>query len=190
LSKQEKIPEDQWCYETNAKGQVAKLKENYLSLTGYRLPTEAEWEYACRAGALTSRCYGETAELLGYYGWYFANSPERTQAVGSKKPNDWGLFDMHGNVWNWCQESYQSYPKKKPGETTDDIEDMLNIIPTTGRVLRGGSFRNHLSNVHSALRYGKVPSVRVDPGGFRASRTLPLDGFTALPLIPPEARGK
>jgi formylglycine-generating enzyme required for sulfatase activity len=113
LSDREGIPRDQWCYETNARGQVTKLKENYLSLTGYRLPTEAEWEYACRAGAVTSRSYGETEELLDRYAWYLTNAHERTWPVGSKKPNDLGLFDLHGNVYTWCQESYQDYPGRK-----------------------------------------------------------------------------
>jgi formylglycine-generating enzyme required for sulfatase activity len=109
LSDQEGIPRDQWCYETNARGQVTKLKANYLSLTGYRLPTEAEWEYACRAGAVTSRSYGETAELLDRYAWYYDNAPERTRPVGGKKPNDLGFFDLHGNVYTWCQETYKDY---------------------------------------------------------------------------------
>jgi formylglycine-generating enzyme required for sulfatase activity len=113
LSGQEGIPRDQWCYETNARGQVKRLKANYLRLVGYRLPTEAEWEYACRAGAVTSRYYGETEELLDKYTWYFTNAHERTWPVGSKKPNDLGLFDLHGNVYTWCQESYQDYPGRK-----------------------------------------------------------------------------
>src|SRR5262249_51652916 len=143
LSKREGIPEDQWCYETNAQGQVVKLKENYLSLTGYRLPTEAEMEYACRAGAVTSRDYGEAEELLAKYGWYLQNSQERTWPVGSKKPNDLGLFDMHGNVYTWCQESYKDYPAPKDGGAVEDKEDGLSINPQTGRVLRGGSFSSH-----------------------------------------------
>jgi formylglycine-generating enzyme required for sulfatase activity/tRNA A-37 threonylcarbamoyl transferase component Bud32 len=113
LSDQEGIPQEQWCYETNRRGEVTKLKANYLSLTGYRLPTEAEWEYACRAGAMTSRSYGETAELLDKYGWYFDNADERTWPVGRKKPNDLGLFDMHGNVYAWCQERYRDYAEMK-----------------------------------------------------------------------------
>jgi formylglycine-generating enzyme required for sulfatase activity/tRNA A-37 threonylcarbamoyl transferase component Bud32 len=113
LSDQEGIPREQWCYETNARGQVARLKANYLSLTGYRLPTEAEWEYACRAGAVTSRSYGETAELLDKYGWYYDNAHARTRPVGSKKPNDLGLFDVHGNLYTWCQERYRDYAETK-----------------------------------------------------------------------------
>src|SRR4029077_3824880 len=133
------------------------LKANYLSLTGYRLPTEAEWEHACRAGAATSRYYGETAEVLSHYGWYFDNSPEQTQPVGTKKPNDWGVFDMHGNVWNWCQETYKLYAMAKQGSPIDDIEDSLNIISTDSRVERGGSFYIPAVSVRSAFRYGYVP---------------------------------
>src|SRR5262249_43587147 len=126
LSKEEGIPEDQWCYETNPQGQGVKMKEKYLHLTGYRLPTEAEWEYACRAGAVTSRYYGDSEELLRHYGWYRQNSQERTWPVGSKKPNDWGLFDLHGNVWTWCQDRMKNYPQGTE-KVEDDIEDILSI---------------------------------------------------------------
>src|SRR6202030_1436175 len=110
-----------------------KLKEKYLSLTGYRLPTEAEVECACRAGAVTSRYYGESEELLGKYGWYFQNARERTWPVGSKKPNDLGLFDLHGNVYTWCQESYGDYPAGKDSAVNYDVEDELEIKSTDGR---------------------------------------------------------
>ena len=119
---------------------MTKLKANYLSLTGYRLPTEAEMEYATRAGALTSRYYGETEELLPKYAWYTKNSQEKTWPVGSLKPNDLGLFDMQGNVFTWCQERYESYPQGKGEETEEDKEDILSINTQNSRVLRGGSF--------------------------------------------------
>src|SRR5262249_51709952 len=145
LSDQEGIAKDQWCYETDRQGRVTKLKANYLSLTGYRLPTEAEWEYACRAGAVTSRYYGETEELLAKYGWYFQNSKERTWPVGGKKPNDLGLFDLHGNVYTWCQESFKVYPAPKDDEAFEDKDDVLSILNTTSRVLRGGSYYHRAS---------------------------------------------
>jgi formylglycine-generating enzyme required for sulfatase activity len=112
LSKQEGIPEDQWCYLPNKDVKYEegmKLAPNCLARTGYRLPTEVEWEYCCRAGAVTPRYYGETEELLRHYGWYFANAQERSWPVGSKKPNDFGLFDMHGNVYTWCNNQLLSY---------------------------------------------------------------------------------
>ena len=109
---------------------MTKLKANYLSLTGYRLPTEAEMEYATRAGAVTSRYYGETEELLPKYAWYQKNSQEQTWPVGSLKPNDLGLFDVQGNVYTWCQESYKGYPTVKEGEADEDKEDILSINST------------------------------------------------------------
>src|SRR5207245_3936582 len=119
LSKEEGLPPTEWCYEANAAGKYAegmKLAANYLKRTGYRLATEAEWEYACRAGAVTSRSYGEAEDLLGKCAWYLGNSKERTWPVGRLKPNDLGLFDMHGNIWTWCQERYLPYGVNGGGE--------------------------------------------------------------------------
>jgi formylglycine-generating enzyme required for sulfatase activity len=173
LSKVEGIPEEQWCYETNLEGTVTALREKYLSLQGYRLPTEAEVEYATRAGAVTSRSYGETEELVERYSWYLKNSKERTWPVGNKKPNDLGLFDLHGNVYTWCQESYQAAnPTSKEGERIEDSEDVLNVKPTDGRVLRGGSFLSLASLVRSANRFGGVPAFRAFSVGFRPARTF------------------
>jgi len=171
LSEKEGIDSKEWCYETDDKRQVTKLRENYLSLTGYRLPTEAEMEYSIRAGALTSRYYGETVELLDKYGWFVQNSKERSWPVGSLKPNDFGLFDMHGNVWCWCQENYQSYPGNG-AEAAEDKEDELAIAGASSRVLRGGSFGNPPSLVRSADRYNFVPAFRGNNGGFRPARTI------------------
>lgn len=126
LSEQEGIPEDQHCYEIQ--GDTIKLKPRYLSLTGYRLPTEAEMEYATRAGAVTSRYFGETEELLPKYAWYLANANDHTWPVGSLKPNDLGLFDTLGNCYTWCQESYRSYPQS--GQQVEDVEDGSMINPT------------------------------------------------------------
>jgi formylglycine-generating enzyme required for sulfatase activity len=173
LSKEEGIPEDQWCYEI--KGNEIRLSANYLSLSGYRLPTEAELEYATRAGSVTSRYFGETEELLPKYASYFKNSKERTWPVGGKKPNDFGLFDVQGNVYMWCQESYQPYPQGE--ETTDDTEDTLVIATLSSRVLRGGSFLGRASNVRSAYRDVVVPAYRGVSNGFRPAKTLPLGSF-------------
>jgi len=172
LSKQEGIAKNQSCYETDQQGRVTKLEDNYLSLTGYRLPTEAEWEYACRAGAVTSRYYGETEELLPKYAWYLKNSKEQTWPVGSLKPNDLGLFDLHGNVYTWCQESYKLYPKANEAEASDDQEDGLLVSSAVDRVLRGGSFLYLASNVRSANRIGSVPTNRDIVVGFRPARTF------------------
>lgn len=167
LSEQEGIPPAEWCYEIDPNGQVTRLKEKYLSLTSYRLPTEAEMEYATRAGAVTSRYYGETEELLPHYGWYIQNSEDRTWPVGRKKPNDLGLFDMYGNVWNWCQE--RLIRSERPVE---DLEDTLMINPQENRVMRGGSFIVRPWNMRSANFDWNVPTLKTIFVGFRAARTL------------------
>jgi formylglycine-generating enzyme required for sulfatase activity len=166
LSEQEGIPKDQWCYEPNKDGKYAegmKMAPNYLQRTGYRLPTEAEWEYACRAGAGTGYSFGEAVDLLGKYGWYIANSPNRMQAVGMLRPNDNGLFDMHGNAWEWPQSLSKEYGKAESGRM-DDKED--------NRVLRGGSFILNAVLVRSADRFRYVPTFLSNYIGFRPARTF------------------
>jgi serine/threonine protein kinase/formylglycine-generating enzyme required for sulfatase activity len=176
LSKEEEIPEEQWCYEIT--GNQIKLRASYLSLSGYRLPTEAEMECATRAGAVTSRYFGETDNLLAKFAWSSKNSSERSWPVGVLKPNDWGLFDMHGNVFTWCQETYKPYPQGK--EAREDKEDDVLIIGTSSRVLRGGSFYNQPSDVRCAYRNDNAPTNWYYSLGLRVARTLPLDGFAAL----------
>jgi formylglycine-generating enzyme required for sulfatase activity len=173
LSKVEGIPKAEWCYQTDVRGNVTGLKAGYLRLAGYRLPSEAEWEFACRAGAVTSRYYGETEELLPWYGWYSKNSGERSRPVGRKKPNDLGLFDMHGNVFTWCQESFKgASPASVDGEAIADEEDQLQIIYSSGRMLRGGSFSNHVVTLRSANRYWDMPANRNYHAGIRPARTF------------------
>jgi eukaryotic-like serine/threonine-protein kinase len=169
VSKDEGIPEAEWCYEI--KGDEIKLKANYLSLTGYRLPTEAEMEYATRAGTATARYFGETEELMAKYAWYLRNSSENTWPVGSLKPNDLGLFDVQGNVLTWCQESYKPYPQGE--EVSEDKEDDSVIDSTNSRVLRGGAFSGLPSAVRSAFRNYIVPTYRYLSFGVRLARTMP-----------------
>jgi formylglycine-generating enzyme required for sulfatase activity len=170
LSKEEGIEEDQRCYEIK-NGQVIRLKANYLSLTGYRLPTESEMEYATRAGALTNRYYGETDDLLPNYAWYLKNSQEKTWPVGSLKPNDFGLFDMQGNVFSWCQDRLMDYPSNQ-GEEIEDTKDIFRIDDQDYRILRGGSFYYHASIVRSSFRGSSGPASRNGNYGFRPARTF------------------
>jgi formylglycine-generating enzyme required for sulfatase activity len=175
LSKQEGIEEKQWSYEPNENGKYGrgmKAKDKYLELSGYRLPTEAEWEYACRAGTVTSRYYGLSDTLLAQYAWYQANGQNRTWPVASLKPNDFGLFDMQGNAWEWCDDSYQKYP-----EAADDIVkdsgSTKPVIDADSRVLRSGAFGNHPTLVRSAYRKNDKTANGINYYGFRPARTLP-----------------
>ena len=110
---------------------IARL--NACGPTAYRLPTEAEWEYACRAGSTTKYCFGDSQRQLGEYAWWYHNSGRSTHPVGQKKANDWGIHDMHGNVWEWCSSKPQPYPYK----ADDGREDLSDTA--SSRVLRGGS---------------------------------------------------
>jgi eukaryotic-like serine/threonine-protein kinase len=150
------------------------------------LPTEAEVEYATRAGAATSRYYGETDELLEKYAWYNKNSDGIIRPGGEKKPNDLGFFDLHGNVWCWCQEAFASYPTANEGAAVVDEGGGLPIVATVSRSMRGGSFFLPASYLRCACRYNILPSSRNFIFGFRVARTLRLGSLTSLPL-PPKA---
>jgi formylglycine-generating enzyme required for sulfatase activity len=169
LSKEEGIAEGQWCYVPNEKGEYAagmKVKANTLSLSGYRLPTEAEWELACRAGSVTSWSMGEAEDLLGKYGWYADNSPRRSRPVGQLWPNDLGLFDLHGNAWEWCNNRYEEFAGIKDRNVDDNVDDR------SSRSLRGGAFGDDPLHVRSAVRTWLGPALRLSYGGFRPARTF------------------
>jgi formylglycine-generating enzyme required for sulfatase activity len=176
LSKREGIPEDQWCYEANQDGKFGegmRVRPNYLRLRGYRLPTEAEWEYACRAGAVTSRYYGEAEELLEKYAWYAKNSLCGRLLPGANfKPNDWGLFDMLGNANEWCQDPVLNYPPGIANKASEDWGYYQDITGRDSRVLRGGSFTYPAVAVRSAPRLGVAPWGRYWDVGFRPARTF------------------
>jgi formylglycine-generating enzyme required for sulfatase activity len=138
----------------------------------YRLPTEAEWEYACRGGTTTAYSIGDDAARLGQYAWYDKNAwniGERyAHGVGQKRPNPWGLYDMHGNAWEWCQDWYGPYGSQKV------VSDPAGPAEGGRRVLRGGSFSHPSSLVRSANRSYNRPVNRFDLYGFRAARTYHL----------------
>jgi formylglycine-generating enzyme required for sulfatase activity len=180
LSEQEGVPEHEMVYPSVAEIEKCKdgvtplrLPANHLKRRGYRLPTEAEWEYACRAGAATSRYYGSSEELLPRYAWYIRNSDDRAWPVGQKRPNDLGLFDMHGNVWTWCQESGGLYPAGTEQRPARDEEDKRDIVDRLSRVLRGASFVDPPAVVRAAQRHPYRPSDRSFSVGVRVARTLP-----------------
>jgi len=132
----------------------------------YRLPTEAEWEYACRAGSRTAYYFGDSEASLTEHGWYSENSERNTHPVGQGKPNAWGLYDMHGNVSEWCSDWYGPYPK---GPVTNPRGPELG----TYRVLRGGSWLDRASRCRSASRNAGAPETANDVRGFRVAFDVP-----------------
>jgi formylglycine-generating enzyme required for sulfatase activity len=129
---------------------------------GYRLPTEAEWEYACRAGSTTRFCYGDSDTSLVDYAWYTNNSIGKTHPVGQKKPNAFGLYDMHGNVWECCSDWYDAgYYSQSPGD------DPKGTSTGQYRVLRGGGWNHVASYCRVAYRYNDTPDNHNYFIGFR-----------------------
>lgn len=131
----------------------------------YRLPTEAEWEYAARAGTSTAFSFGDDATELDKYGWYKENSGRKTHPVGQLKPNPWGLYDMHGNVMEWVQDWYGKYP-------SESVTDPQGPSSGTHRMRRGGAWNYAASFCRSANRYS-VAGFRDDFLGFRLVRIVP-----------------
>jgi formylglycine-generating enzyme required for sulfatase activity len=132
----------------------------------FGLPTEAQWEYACRAGSTARWCFGDSDSNLAEYAWYGSNSNSMTHPVGQKKPNAWGLHDMHGNVSEWCVDWYGS-----KSYAVSPADDPSGPDSGTSRVLRGGCWFNWPSDVRSAVRGRGVPGGRVNGVGFRVART-------------------
>jgi len=145
---------------------------NQLERTSkYRLPTEAEWEYACRARRTVAFATGAIAESgcghdpnLDKMGWYCANAWRKTHPVAQKKMNKWGLYDMHGNVWEWCQDWYGQYPK---GAATDPKGARFG----PKRVIRGGSYSNYAENCRSAYRFAYRADLKMNNVGLRIAAT-------------------
>lgn len=169
LSEAEQISEEEMCYpsvdeidaalaalkrETNEV--IATLPADYLNRTGYRLPTEAEWEYACRAETSTERYFGQTDLLLDEHAWTISNARAdgeyRSQRIGQLRPNDLGLFDVLGNVMEWCQVKHRDYPNVPAGTITDDVDNDLQIRFGDLRPARGGAFLYQPSNARAGHR--------------------------------------
>jgi formylglycine-generating enzyme required for sulfatase activity len=141
-----------------------KIPANFLRRTGYRLPTETEWEYVCQANASTSFSFGEPVELLERYGWYVDNSHSRSWPVGSLRPNPLGVFDMHGNAHEWCQDAYEQKGRRASGE----IE---TVKRETERLLLGGSFSDRPEDLCASHGTHDQPVAPRFNQGFRPART-------------------
>jgi formylglycine-generating enzyme required for sulfatase activity len=154
------------CYDLKA------LKCDFEA-SGYRLPTEAEWEYACRAGTTTPYFFGDNPARLNDYAWFDKNSGGHPRPVGQKQPNPWGLHDMAGNVWEWCNDFYKvDYYQESPRENPKGPNEGQN------KVLRGGAWRFSADNCRSGYRYNESPGYSdvcfgYDIYGFRCVRKSP-----------------
>ena len=132
----------------------------------YRLPTEAEWEYACRAGTTTAYSFGDDPSELDEYGWHLGNSKQRTHRVGQKRPNPWGLYDMHGNLFDWCADWFDpEYYANSPGD------DPQGPASGSGRVCRGGSWMSGAELHRSGGRFQSMPDSQQRLHGFRIALT-------------------
>ena len=165
----------------NARSRLEKLQPCYdlqtwqcdFSANGYRLPTEAEWEYACRAGTKTAYFFGNAPLKLKDYAWFDENSGAKPRPVAQKQPNPWGLYDMYGNVWEWCHDFYQvDYYQESPEENPKG--------PGAGetKVVRGGAWKFSADSCRSGYRYNEAPGYAdvcfgYDIYGFRCVRNAP-----------------
>ncbi len=159
------------CYERTGKKEKSRNNQNpdvehdqwrmVPSGTGYRLPTEAEWEYSCRAGTTTEFASGSDEETLRKYAVF---NTGRTASCGGKLPNGWGLFDMHGNVWEWCWDGYEKYDLKSPAV------DPTGAAGIPVRVIRGGSWYDDADFAQASFRDGRSPGYRFSFLGFRVAR--------------------
>jgi serine/threonine protein kinase/formylglycine-generating enzyme required for sulfatase activity len=173
LSESEGIAESEMVFppiEEIRSDQDFKLPKNWLRRSGYRMPTEAEWEYACRAGTTTTRFFGSLDKALPKYCWWLSNANERCWPVGSLRPNPIGLFDVLGNVGEWCFDTRRSYSEAA------DLEDDSSCTIKAGvpRVFRGGYYRQMSKDVRSAKRDEMLPAMAYSYNGFRIARTIPL----------------
>ena len=160
-----KNPVEQVSWE-DCRGFVEKLNAK-VGGGKFSLPTEAQWEYACRAGSTSRFCFGDDESGLGEYAWYLGHSDSKTHPVGEKKPNAWGLYDMYGNAWEWCADWYDGgyYAGSPTDNPTGPPEDVF-------RVARGGGWNDAAGCCRSAFRGMFPPGRGVRTLGFRVSRVL------------------
>ena len=172
LSEQENVPADQMCYPPIDQIHESMSFPPDLRLrTGYRLLTEAEWEFACRAGSTTRFFFGEAESHVSHFVWWLGDSQERTWPVGRLRPNAFGLFDIQGNVNEWTQDAFDSYPAGE--QIVGSVPAESVAMPGTARTFRGSSYRTTWRMMRSAFRYQFSPADKISTLGFRLARTMP-----------------
>jgi formylglycine-generating enzyme required for sulfatase activity len=172
LSEVEGIPEQEMVFppvNEISPDRPLVLPSNWLKRTGYRLPTEAEWEFACRAGTTTSRFFGSLDDTVAQYAWALVNTAERTRPVAYMRPNPFGLFDVLGNVAEWCFDPRQPYTEIDPAED----ESEWTVLRDTQRIYRGGHYRKMTKELRSAKRDSHSPGTAFSYLGLRLARTVP-----------------
>ncbi len=171
LSEQEGVPNSQMCYPPLDQIRLEmSLPSDQLSRTGYRMPTEAEWEYFCRGGTATRYFFGEDDRHVSEFGWWLGNSLERTWPVGLKRPNSVGLFDVEGNIHEWCQDVFDVYPNS--GQPTVAVTDEVQVSGGSARVFRGAMYRSAVRPVRVAFRYRNSGDTGFSGTGLRVVRTI------------------
>jgi formylglycine-generating enzyme required for sulfatase activity len=161
--------EDNLPVETVTWDDAVEFCQELSTQTGleFRLPSEAEWEYACRAGSKTSYSFGEDSNQLKEYAWYDYNSNNKTNPVGQKKPNAWGLYDLHGNVWEWCGDDWHDNYNGAPNDGSIWLND------NRYKVIRGGSCYFLASRCRCAYRYSLARAYKDYDNGFRVALGIP-----------------
>ncbi len=187
LSKRHGIDSSQWCYPepTGTIGTTVTIPDVAVERQGFRLPTEAEWEYFCRAGSEAARYFGQSPDLLPQYAWTWLSLDYHPKPPGLLLPNEFGIFDAIGNVFEWCHDGpahgdpdHKPKPEYPQGTTKerpagDPGRSQVVVVGETWRISRGGSFRHPSGPARSAHRDWAPATQRLAWIGFRVVRTLP-----------------